>query len=335
MSGDDYFDDELDEIHDIVRQAQPDLQGESLDQPGARLDLSRRAFVQAVSAGLLITVTGGVAWGQRGRGGRGGSFGRSSAPTTIAARLHLGQDGTITVLTGKVEVGQGSRAELTQAAAEELRVAADRIELVMADTTLAPNDGTTAGSGTTPRTVPAVRRAAATARELLIDTACKRWDVDRNGVVVGEGAITHAASKRTMTYAQLAGDEELTKAFAKIVLEDVPLTPIADWKVLGTSVARPNRRDLVTGKHRFASDIVLPGMLYGKVLRPPSTGPRFRPSTSRPPRPCRTWSCCRTAPSWAVPRRRGSRRNMPWRPWRPRPNGRPFRSPPAVICSPT
>src|SRR4029078_13289120 len=85
----------------------------------------------------------------------GGNAFRGGPPPKVAARLHIGKDGIITVFTGNVEAGQGARAELTQAAAEELRVPADRINLVMADTSLVPNDGSTAGSGSAPPPLPA------------------------------------------------------------------------------------------------------------------------------------------------------------------------------------
>jgi len=105
-------------------------------------------------------VTQSPSFGQRSRG-------RDRQEATVAARLHINPNGTISVMTGKVEEGQGARAELTQAAAEELRVTVDRIQLIMADTALVPNDGITAGSRTTPINVPAVRRGAATALFLV------------------------------------------------------------------------------------------------------------------------------------------------------------------------
>ena len=175
-------------------------------------------------------------------------------------------------MTGKVELGQGARAELTQAAAEELRVAPEQVRLIMADTGLVANEGVTAGSGTTPRTVPSVRKAAAAARELLIGLACKRWQVAPNAVEVKNGILTHAETKRTISYADLARAEDLAKTLAQAIPAGISLTPLQQWKVLGTSLPRPNRRDLVTGAHRHPSDIVCPGMLYGKVLRPPSYG---------------------------------------------------------------
>lgn len=92
---------------------------------------------------------------------------------------------------------------------------------------------------------------------------------------VRDGQVTHAATKRRLTYADLAQSEDLPKVFEQAVPSDVAVTPVTEWKVLGTSVARPNRRDFVTGEHKFPSDLVRDGMRYGKVLRPPSYGARL------------------------------------------------------------
>jgi isoquinoline 1-oxidoreductase len=104
---------------------------EAMEPVGYDFGLKRRSFVQLLGAGLLLAVSVAPALAQqrRGRGGGGGAG-------NIAARVHLGKDGTITVMTGKVEGGQGARAELSEAAAEELRVPVGRIQLVMADTGL-------------------------------------------------------------------------------------------------------------------------------------------------------------------------------------------------------
>lgn len=168
------------------------IESKSVDQ----FELSRRAFVQMLGTGLLITVIQDVAPGQRSRS-------RSGQSLTVAARLHINRDGTINVMTGKVEEGQGPRAELSQAAAEELHVSVDKIQLVMADTDLVPDDGITAGSRTTPYNVPAVRRGAARARELLTHLAAQRWKVDPGALHVIEGTIKHKTRKQTVTYADL------------------------------------------------------------------------------------------------------------------------------------
>jgi isoquinoline 1-oxidoreductase subunit beta len=225
-----------------------------VDEPLTALD--RRAFLQSVGSGLLITVAAPEAW---------------AAGAPVSARLFLNEDGTITALSGKVEEGQGPRAELTQAAAEELRVPLDRVRLVMADTDLVPDDGITAGSRTTPRNVPEMRQAAATARELLTVLAARQWNVDAATLEVQGGVIT-SPTGRTVTYADLAKAKDVAATLGQTIRPDVALTPVSGWKALGRSAARPNVRDLVTGAHRFPSDVVSPGMLYGRILRPPAYG---------------------------------------------------------------
>ena len=220
--------------------------------------VARRTFIQVLGSGLLITVTTPDAWAGDG--------------TPVSTRLYLNEDGTITALSGKVEEGQGPRAELSQAAAEELRVSVDQVRLVMADTDLVPDDGITAGSRTTPRNVPEMRQAGATARELLTALAARKWGVDPDTLEVRDGVIAAAGRKQRMTYADLAKAGDAAAALAQAIRSDVTLTPQGGWRSLGRPVARPNVRDLVTGAHRFPSDVVRPGMLYGKVLRPPAHG---------------------------------------------------------------
>jgi CO/xanthine dehydrogenase Mo-binding subunit len=238
--------------------------GETVEEPNREFELNRRTFMQILGAGLLITVTADTALSQRRpRGG-------SSLP--VAARLHLNENGTITVMSGKVEEGQGPRAELTQAAAEELRVSVDQIRLVLADTELVPDDGITAGSRTTPSTVPAVRQGAATARQLLTRLAAEQWKVSPDTLEVRNGTITNRTTMLTITYADLAKTARVAEVFKQTIPADVEVTPVNQWQVMGNSLPRPNSRDLVTGAHHYPSDIMRPNMLYGKILRPPSYG---------------------------------------------------------------
>jgi isoquinoline 1-oxidoreductase len=236
---------------------------ESIDESvGYDFGVTRRSFVQGLGTGILITVAAATVPAQErrergGGGGRGGRGGGGGPPINLDARLHIGADGVITVMTGKVECGQGARAQITQAAAEELGVPVGQVLLVMADTSLTPDDGMTAGSRTTPSTLPAIRKACAAARQLLADFAAKQPD------------------GRAITYADLAKADQAAELFKKPVPSDVKLTPVESWKVLGTDVPRPNRKDLVTGAHKFPSDISRPGMLYGGVLRPPSYGAKL------------------------------------------------------------
>jgi len=241
--------------------------------PSHEFTASRRTFVQALGAGLVITVTDALSWGQR-RGGRGGGGGQGGA-MPVVARLHLNDDGTIAVMSGKVEEGQGARTELSQAAAEELRVPFDRIRIVMADTDFVPDDGITAGSRTTPGNIPPMRQAAATARELLTRFAAQQWQVDAGTLEVRDGTITNKKTNQKLTYADLAKSKEIAEAFKQPIESNAALTAVSDWKVMGTSAVRANSRDLVTGAHRFPSDITRPNMLYGRVLRPPSYGAKL------------------------------------------------------------
>src|SRR6266550_1130348 len=189
---------------------------------------TRREFVGALGAGLLIAVCCAPAEGQqqpqRGQRRPGGGGFRGGGPTPISARLHIGKDGLITLLTGKVECGQGARAEITQAAAEELRVPASRLTLVMADTALVPNDGITAGSGSTPRTLPAIRQAAAAARNLLLELAAKKFGVKADQLVVADGKVIDEENKREQSYADLATAEDAAKLFAENVPSNVTVT---------------------------------------------------------------------------------------------------------------
>ena len=138
----------------------------------------------------------------------------------------------------------------------------------MGDTDRVPFDMGTFGSRTTPTMNPQLRRAASAAREALIGLAAEAWKVDRAKLMAANGAVTDPESQRTASYAELAKGRELAKA---IPAED-PLTPAAQWKVMGKPLAKVTGRDIVTGRHRYPSDIKLPGMLYGKVLRPPAFG---------------------------------------------------------------
>jgi isoquinoline 1-oxidoreductase len=241
---------------------------EPIERVGYDFGFNRRSFVQLLGAGLLVAVSA-PALAQR-RGGRGGG-----GPRNIAARIHLGKDGIVTVLTGKVEAGQGARAELAQAAAEELRLPTSKVKLIMSDTAAVPDDGITAGSGSTPRTVPAVRQGAAAARELLIDFACKRWNVERNSVQVIDGKAVHSPSQRDFSYADLASADDVAQGLQQSIPADIALTPVKDWKTLGKPQLRPNGRDIVTGAHQFPSDTPRDGTFYGKVLRAPAYGAKL------------------------------------------------------------
>jgi nicotinate dehydrogenase subunit B len=238
--------------------------------PAYHFEPTRRQLLQLLGGGIIVFLFEDTLAAQEpGRGRRPGA-GREM-PQEISAWLHVGEDGGATVFTGKVEIGQNIRTSLTQVVAEELRVSPEAIRMVMGDTDLTPYDRGTSGSRTTPDMAPQLRKVAAAAREVLIELAAEKWKVDRSSLVADDGKVTHAETHRSVGYGQLSGGKEITKAIS----DSAPTTPATEWKVCGKSLPKVQGREMVTGKHKFPSDIKLPAMLRGKVLRPPAFGARL------------------------------------------------------------
>ena len=189
----------------------------------------------------------------------------------VAAWIHIGPDGKVTVYTGKVEVGQNIRTSLSQLVAEELMVPISSITMIMGDTDLVPYDRGTFGSLTTPQMGPQLRKAAATARVALLEMASKNWNVPGTNLKAENGMILDKTSAKKIGYGELTKGKQLLMTIA----DNVQLIAPKDWKIAGKSVPRINDRNLITGKHQYVSDMKLPGMLYGKVLRPPSYGAKL------------------------------------------------------------
>jgi CO/xanthine dehydrogenase Mo-binding subunit len=248
-------------------------------QTGARYRFtpSRREFVATtglgLGAGLLIGIPATAAHAQqegRRRGGRGQAGG-----TTVSQRLHIGADGLVTVLTGKVEVGQDAKTQVAQAAAEELKIDIDHIRVIMGDTEMCPNDGGTSGSRTTSSTIPEVRRACAAAREILLGMAAEKLKTKRDQLKIQADAKISAGSGMVVSFGDLASQADAEEKLNMPVESDVQVTRVNDWKVLGTSPAKVGGKEVVTGKRQYPSDLQFDRMLYGKVLRPPSLGAKL------------------------------------------------------------
>jgi nicotinate dehydrogenase subunit B len=197
-------------------------------------------------------------------------WGEPDAPE-VGSWLRIERDGTVTVYTGKAEVGQNIRTSLTQIVAEELRLHVEAIRLVMADTDLTPFDMGTFGSMTTPFMGPQLRKAAATAREMLVDSAAERWHVDRTSIGVKDGRVLNDRTGEVLSFQDLAGDFRPGEP----VREHPPTTPPRDWTVAGARVPKIGGRAFVTGEHRYTTDMKLPGMVCGKQLKPPAFGARL------------------------------------------------------------
>ncbi|MBZ5592605.1 MAG: molybdopterin-dependent oxidoreductase [Acidobacteriia bacterium] len=229
-------------------------------------ELTRRDFLSALGGGVVVLCVVEAADAQEsGRRARGGD----ARPQEISAWLHIGEDGMVAVYTGKAEMGQNIRTSLSQAVAEELHAPVASIRMIMADTDLVPYDMGTFGSRTTPTMAPQLRKAAAAAREALVELATSKWGVDRAAVQVADGRII--AAGRSAGLGELTGGQQLVHKIGA----DVTLTPAIEWKIAGHSVPKVDGRDMVTGRHRFASDVKRAGLLHGKVLRPVAFGAKL------------------------------------------------------------
>jgi isoquinoline 1-oxidoreductase len=249
-----------------VSHERPDLEPERYElreRLPYRFELERRGFLQLLGGVLVLVAATDSAAQESGRTGTG-----EDAPTDLAAWLHVAEDGSVTLYTGKAEVGQDIRTSLTQAVAEELHAPLASIRLVMGDTDLTPFDMGTFGSRTTPLMSPQLRRAAATARELLKELAARAWGVGPSQLEVADGQVRHAASGRSIGFGPLTKGQRLVKTIG----DDVALTPPERWRVIGRSVPKVNGREMVTGRHQYASDLTRPGMWHARVLRPPTLG---------------------------------------------------------------
>ncbi len=195
----------------------------------------------------------------------------SSEPAGVESWIHIGEDETVSVFTGKVEVGQNIRTSLSQIVAEELMVPVMSIKMIMGDTDLVPYDAGTYGSLTTPQMGTQLRKASAAARQGLLDMAAKKWNTKATGLRTEKGMVLNVVTNEKISYGTLTKGQQLMFAIS----DNVQVIAAKDWQVAGKSLPKVDQRNFITGKHTYVSDMKLPGMLYGKVLRAPSYGAKL------------------------------------------------------------
>jgi nicotinate dehydrogenase subunit B len=236
--------------------------------PMHQFALGRRDFFKIFGAGLVVfAAVKNLAAQETAPGPHG--FHPEELPKEIGSWLHIGEDGMVTGFVGKAEIGQNARTSLAQTLADELGVPFDSVRMVMADTSLTPFDTGTFGSRTTPTMTPQLRKMASAARDLLVEKAANRWNVPTEKLVARDGKVTNPATGKSLLYAELVRREELGKQTPPV--KD-PVKPPSEWTIAGQPVPKADARDFVTGRHRYSTDLRPEGMLYGKVLRPPSFG---------------------------------------------------------------
>src|SRR5436190_21912913 len=185
----------------------------------------------------------------------------------LDAWIRINADGTAAVFTGKVELGQGIVTALGQIAAEELDLPLARVNMVSGDTGRTPNEGQTAGSQSIENSGTALRLAAAEVRTILVELAATTLDAAADTLSVADGVIS-APNGKKKTYGELAGSVDLHReatASAKPKPSDM-------HKIVGQPIPRFDIPGKVTGKASYVQDLRLPGMVHGRVVRPPRYG---------------------------------------------------------------
>ncbi len=229
--------------------------------------LSRRSFLKFVGGvTILFTVGDPVALAQE--SGRMPGY-----PEDFNAYLRIGEDGRVSCFTGKIEMGQGIITSLAQMAAEELDVPLSVVDMVMGDTSLCPADIGTFGSLSTKTFGPALRRAAAEARAVLIHLAGERLDLPPERLIVKDGKVIDSGNPEVgVSYAELTKGKKIVRRAG----ESVSPKALSEHTICGKPTDRTDARQKVSGEVKYAGDIRLPGMLYAKILRPPAHGAEMK-----------------------------------------------------------
>jgi nicotinate dehydrogenase subunit B len=233
---------------------------------GAAVNLTRRQFAKA--AGALVfafTLAPRLAAAQAPK-----LPGSLASNPMLDAWLRINADGSATIFSGKVELGQGISTALAQIAADELDLPLARVEMITGDTAQTPDEGYTSGSQSIEYGGTAIRLACAEARALLVDAAAKRLELPADALNVSEGVIS-ALDGRKLGYGELVAGLDLRR---EVTATAAP-KPLTEQKIVGRSVPRRDIPAKVTGGAAYVQDVRLPGMVHGRVVRPPRYGARL------------------------------------------------------------
>jgi CO/xanthine dehydrogenase Mo-binding subunit len=232
------------------------------------IELTRRDLLKAGGA-LVVSFAFGMV--PRRAGAQTGAAAGSDRPLDageVDGLLAIHPDGSVTLYTSKVDVGTGVRIAFAQMAAEELGVSPSRVSVIEGDTATCPDQGGTGGSTGLVRGGTEIRAAAATARRALLQLGATRLNRPVGDLTIVDGEVRPRAGGMGVGIGTLIGD----RRFALKVDRNAPLTPPSQHAAIGKPLLRPDVPAKCTGRHTYVQDFTLPGMLHGRIVRPPAIG---------------------------------------------------------------
>jgi nicotinate dehydrogenase subunit B len=232
---------------------------------GDPFSMDRRDFMKRIGTGLIVAFSVGEMPLKAGMAFQNESPG-------INAYLRIGEDGRVTLFTGKIEMGQGPITSLPMELADELDVRLEDVDIIMGDTDLCPWDEGTYGSLTTRVFGQLMRAAAAKARAILLEMAAEQLSMDRDDLEVRDGIVrSRSKRKKSVSYADLTKGKQIMETSTG----DVPLKKASEFRIMGTSRLHVDSLEKVTGKAKYSGDVQIPGLLRARILRPPSLGAKL------------------------------------------------------------
>src|SRR5215472_677610 len=235
----------------------------------SRRDLLKSTGVMIVSFSLFGTATRALAQGE-------GLSVDGMDPTVLDSWMAISKDGTVTVFTGKVELGTGVVTALAQIVAEELDVAFNKVYMLSGDTDQSVDQGITAAARTVERGGPQLRQAAAAARQELLKLASARLDSPVDKLTVTDGVVSVVGSPaKKIAYGDLLGGKRFNVRISAAgtgwdmkVAPEIPSKNFKDYKIVGKSIPRVDLPEKFTGEFVYSQDVSVPRMLHGRVIRP-------------------------------------------------------------------
>jgi nicotinate dehydrogenase subunit B len=218
--------------------------------------ISRRAILKGGGAMVVSFAIGRQALAQ------------ARAAHTVDSFLAIHQDGSVTIFTSHVDIGTGISTVFRQVAAEELDIPVERFTVIEGDTATTPDHGGTGGSTGVPRGAADIRQAAATARRALLELAARRMNRRASDLTIEAGEIQASDGAAGVSIASLIGG----KRFDLAVDPKAPLKQPSEYRIVGQPVLRADVPFKCTGRHVYLQDFSVPGMLHGRVVRPPTLG---------------------------------------------------------------